>query len=66
MPSPLRAAELDPALGVPRHAPRLIAIHPADEAIDDGLQFIESGLRHSFRDSLRCLWPETRQDKAGL
>ena len=63
---PLRPADLGPAPGVPRHAPRLIAVHPAGEAIDDGLQFIESGLRHSLCDSLRCLWPEARQDKAGL
>ena len=64
---PLRVAELGPvAPGVPRHAPRLIVVHPAGEAFNDGLQFFESGLRHSLRDSLRCLWPEARQDKARL
>ena len=63
---PLRAAELGLAPGVPRHAPRLIVVHPAGEAFNDGLQFFESGLQHSLRDSLRCLWPEARQDKAGL
>ena len=67
VPSPFRAAELGQvAPGVPRHAPQLVAVHPAGEAFNDGLQLFESGLRHSLRDSLRCLWPEARQDKAGL
>ena len=35
---PLRPADLGPAPGVPRHAPRLIAVHPAGEAFDAGLE----------------------------
>ena len=57
MPSPFSAAELGPAPGVSRHAPQLVAVHPAGEAFDDGLQFIE-GLWHSLGDFLRCLGPE--------